>query len=165
MLHLEIAPSVSPAKPMTSNSGRRRGDSGQQAVESSRETRHRVLRALTHFDRLYIGGGNSRHVTLEFPRRRSTGVEQCGMKGAALWRDSSLTNHALRQRRADRGGEMLERMSLRTIVQLSLSASSIVSGRQAVVGPRGRVEDCRQVRGAVAEGSECGINKLSSGVS
>jgi len=47
-----------------------------------------ALRALTHFDRLYIGGGNSRHVTLELPDDVRLVSNECGMKGgAALWRD------------------------------------------------------------------------------
>jgi len=47
-----------------------------------------ALRVLTQFDRLYIGGGNSRHVTLKLPDDVRLVSNECGMKGgAALWRD------------------------------------------------------------------------------
>jgi polyphosphate glucokinase len=47
-----------------------------------------ALRTLTHFDRLYIGGGNSRHVTIQLPADVRLVSNECGMKGgAALWRD------------------------------------------------------------------------------
>jgi polyphosphate glucokinase len=47
-----------------------------------------ALRALTRFDRLYIGGGNSRHVTIKLPDDVRLVSNDCGMKGgAALWRD------------------------------------------------------------------------------
>jgi polyphosphate glucokinase len=47
-----------------------------------------ALRALTHIDKLYIGGGNSRHVTMQLPADVRLVSNECGMKGgAALWRD------------------------------------------------------------------------------
>jgi polyphosphate glucokinase len=47
-----------------------------------------ALRVLTHFDRLYIGGGNSRHVTIQLPADVRLVSNEFGMKGgAALWRD------------------------------------------------------------------------------
>ena len=50
-----------------------------------------ALRALTHFDRLYLGGGNSRHVTIKLPADVRLVSNECGMKGgAALWRDTRL---------------------------------------------------------------------------
>ncbi|GAB0116818.1 ROK family protein [Acidisoma sp. 7E03] len=46
----------------------------------------RLLRALTHFDHLYIGGGNSKHVTLDLPTSVSLVSNEAGIDGgAALW--------------------------------------------------------------------------------
>jgi polyphosphate glucokinase len=46
-----------------------------------------AVRTLTNFDRLYIGGGNSRHVTIKLPNDVRLVSNECGMKGgAALWR-------------------------------------------------------------------------------
>lgn len=45
-----------------------------------------LLRALTHFDHLYIGGGNSKHVTLDLPTSVSLVSNEAGIDGgAALW--------------------------------------------------------------------------------
>ena len=49
-----------------------------------------VLRTLTSFDALYIGGGNARHLKLELPRDVRLVANECGMKGgAALWTRSA----------------------------------------------------------------------------
>ena len=46
------------------------------------------LRALTHFDRLYIGGGNSRRLEGPLPAAVTIVDNQAGIAGgAALWRD------------------------------------------------------------------------------
>jgi polyphosphate glucokinase len=69
------------------------GQAARKAVGKKRWNRRvkraiEALRALTHFDTLYIGGGNSRHVTLELPADVRLVSNECGMKGgAALWRD------------------------------------------------------------------------------
>ncbi|HTI00528.1 MAG TPA: ROK family protein [Acidisoma sp.] len=45
-----------------------------------------LLRSLTHFDHLYIGGGNSKHVTLDLPTSVSLVSNEAGIDGgAALW--------------------------------------------------------------------------------
>lgn len=45
-----------------------------------------TLRALTHFDRLYIGGGNSKHVTLRLPTSVHLVSNEAGIDGGArLW--------------------------------------------------------------------------------
>jgi polyphosphate glucokinase len=45
-----------------------------------------TLRALTHFDRLYIGGGNSKHVTLSLPTSVRLVSNEAGIDGGArLW--------------------------------------------------------------------------------
>lgn len=45
-----------------------------------------ILRNLTHFDHLYIGGGNSKHVTLDLPSSVSLVSNEAGIDGgAALW--------------------------------------------------------------------------------
>ncbi len=47
-----------------------------------------ALRTLTNFDKLYIGGGNSRHVTIALPADVRLVSNEYSMKGgAALWRD------------------------------------------------------------------------------
>lgn len=47
-----------------------------------------ALRELTHFDALYIGGGNSRHVSIDLAADVRLVSNECGMKGgAALWRE------------------------------------------------------------------------------
>ena len=47
-----------------------------------------ALRTLTNFDKLYIGGGNSRHVTIALPADIRLVSNEYSMKGgAALWRD------------------------------------------------------------------------------
>ena len=50
----------------------------------------KVLRILTHFDHLYIGGGNSRSVTLKLPPDVSLVSNELGMRGGIwLWRERS----------------------------------------------------------------------------
>jgi polyphosphate glucokinase len=45
-----------------------------------------LLRSLAHFDHLYIGGGNSKHVTLDLPTSVSLVSNEAGIDGgAALW--------------------------------------------------------------------------------
>ena len=45
-----------------------------------------VIRALTHFDRLYIGGGNSKHVTLDLPSSVRLVSNEAGIDGGVgLW--------------------------------------------------------------------------------
>ncbi len=47
-----------------------------------------TLRVLTNFDKLYIGGGNSRHVTLELPADIRLVSNLNGLRGGAgVWRD------------------------------------------------------------------------------
>jgi polyphosphate glucokinase len=53
-----------------------------------------VFRALTHFDRLYIGGGNAEHVSLD---KLGPDVEivsnTLGMRGGIwLWKDHNLND-------------------------------------------------------------------------
>ena len=44
------------------------------------------IRVLTTFDKLYVGGGNVRHLKLDLPRDVRLITNECGMKGgAALW--------------------------------------------------------------------------------
>jgi polyphosphate glucokinase len=48
-----------------------------------------ALKALTHYDHLYIGGGNSKHVTLQLPASVSLVSNEAGIDGgAALWSDT-----------------------------------------------------------------------------
>jgi polyphosphate glucokinase len=69
------------------------GQAARKAVGKKRWNRRvkraiEALRALTHFDTLYIGGGNSRHVAFDLPADVRLVSNECGMKGgAALWRD------------------------------------------------------------------------------
>ena len=45
-----------------------------------------TIRGLTHFDHLYIGGGNAKHVTLDLPSSVSRVSNEAGIDGgAALW--------------------------------------------------------------------------------
>jgi len=45
-----------------------------------------AVRTLTTFDRLYVGGGNARHLTLELPADVRVISNECGMRGGAkLW--------------------------------------------------------------------------------
>jgi len=49
-----------------------------------------TLRVLTNFDRLYIGGGNAKHLKLEHDPDIEIVSNDCGVRGgAALWRDGS----------------------------------------------------------------------------
>ncbi len=65
-----------------------------------------ALRTLTNFDRLHIGGGNSKHVTIKLPPDVRLVSNECGMKGgAALWRDRG----ARMARRAGRDSMPAER--------------------------------------------------------
>ena len=46
------------------------------------------LRMLTHFDHLYVGGGNARRLTLELPPDVTTVSNEDGIEGGvAAWRD------------------------------------------------------------------------------
>ncbi len=46
-----------------------------------------LLYVLFHFDHLYIGGGNTRHLKIEFPANVTIGSNDAGLDGgAALWR-------------------------------------------------------------------------------
>lgn len=46
-----------------------------------------VLYSLLHFDRLYVGGGNSRHVSIKLPHAAQLVSNDAGIEGgAALWR-------------------------------------------------------------------------------
>lgn len=48
----------------------------------------KTLRGLTHFDRLYIGGGNADRITFELEPDVKLISNECGVKGGAwLWRD------------------------------------------------------------------------------
>ena len=48
-----------------------------------------TIRALTHFDRLYIGGGNSKHVTLSLPTSVRLVSNEAGIDGGArLWSET-----------------------------------------------------------------------------
>lgn len=48
----------------------------------------KILRILTHFDHLYIGGGNSKAVTLDLPSDVSLVSNELGMRGGIwLWRE------------------------------------------------------------------------------
>ncbi len=48
-----------------------------------------VIRSLTHFDRLYIGGGNAKHVTLDLPASVRLVSNEAGIDGGAgLWSES-----------------------------------------------------------------------------
>jgi polyphosphate glucokinase len=69
---------------------------GNAALESAGKRRWRkrvalairTLRSLTTFDRLYIGGGNARHVGSELPPDVSTVSNDLGMRGGIwLWRE------------------------------------------------------------------------------
>lgn len=47
-----------------------------------------TLRTLTNFDRLYIGGGNAKHLTFELPPDVKVVSNELGMRGGAfLWRE------------------------------------------------------------------------------
>ena len=70
MLHLEIA-----SHPFRNGEtyDEQLGQAARKTVGNKRWNRRvrraiEALRALTHFDRLYIGGGNSRHVDARAPR-------------------------------------------------------------------------------------------------
>ncbi|GLS18610.1 hypothetical protein GCM10007874_16270 [Labrys miyagiensis] len=46
-----------------------------------------VLFTLFHFDHLYLGGGNTKHLKVEFPKNITVGSNDAGLDGgAALWR-------------------------------------------------------------------------------
>ena len=48
----------------------------------------KTLRVLTHFDRLYIGGGNAKRIAFELEPDVQLISNECGVKGGAwLWRD------------------------------------------------------------------------------
>lgn len=48
----------------------------------------KTLRVLTHFDKLYIGGGNAKRITLELEPDVQLISNECGVKGGAwLWRE------------------------------------------------------------------------------
>ena len=48
----------------------------------------KILRILTHFDHLYIGGGNSKAVTLDLPSDVRLVSNDLGMRGGIwLWRE------------------------------------------------------------------------------
>ncbi len=52
-----------------------------------------TLRVLTNFDRLYIGGGNAKHLTLALDGDIRIVSNDCGVRGgAALWRDCAAKN-------------------------------------------------------------------------
>jgi len=49
-----------------------------------------ALRTLTNFDHLYIGGGNSKHVSFELPKDVSLVSNELGMRGGIwLWKERS----------------------------------------------------------------------------
>ena len=46
---------------------------------------------LTHFDSLYIGGGNAHRITFDLEPDVKVISNECGVKGGAwLWKDSAL---------------------------------------------------------------------------
>lgn len=48
-----------------------------------------TVRALTNFDRLYLGGGNAKHIDFELPRDVRLVANDCGLRGGAkLWDDA-----------------------------------------------------------------------------
>ena len=69
------------------------GNAARKAI-GGRKWRRRVkkaiaqLRALTHFDHLYIGGGNARHLDCELPADVTIVDNEAGLSGGAfLWSD------------------------------------------------------------------------------
>lgn len=49
-----------------------------------------VLQSLLHYDRLYIGGGNSRHITFKLPRNVTLASNDSGITGGIrLWEDAA----------------------------------------------------------------------------
>lgn len=69
------------------------GEAARREI-GNKKWRKRVLRAienmrtLTHFDHLYIGGGNQRHLGEDLPAATSRVDNQAGISGGAfLWRD------------------------------------------------------------------------------
>jgi polyphosphate glucokinase len=51
------------------------------------------FRTLTHFDRLYLGGGNAENVTLKLPADIEITSNTMGMKGGIwLWKDANLND-------------------------------------------------------------------------
>ena len=71
------------------------GEAARQRVGKKKWNRRleraiEAIRALTKFDVLYIGGGNSRYVELDLPRNVRLVTNECGMKGgAALWAEGA----------------------------------------------------------------------------